>query len=90
MFRLIKLAIYAVAGYALYQFYLGMTEQGGQFAGSFGGQQGGNQGKDQGNENFGDVGGARMTGGGEGIQMKTEEASGLSVSNRVGRGVIPR
>ena len=88
MFRLIKLAIYAVAGYALYQFYLGMTEQGGQFAGSFGGQQGGNQ--DQGDQNFGDVGGARMTGGGEGMQMQTEEPSGLSVSNRVGRGVIPR
>ena len=83
MFKLIKLAIYAIAGYAIYQFYLGMNEQG-QSSGSFGGR------REEANENAGDVGGARMTGGGKGQVEKTEEPSGMSASNRVGRGVVAR
>ncbi|MDQ3438837.1 MAG: hypothetical protein M3478_00640 [Planctomycetota bacterium] len=36
MFRLIKLAMYAMIGYVLYELYQGMTKQQGQFGGGEG------------------------------------------------------
>ena len=72
MFRLLKLALYAVVGYAIYELYLGMTEE------------------NYGRENWrgGQRPGARMTGGGEGMQTETVDESGAEVPRTVGRGVV--
>jgi hypothetical protein len=88
MFRLIKLALYAAIGYALYELYLGMTQQYQQGGG--GGQWGG---AGSGRSSFGDsleVGSPRaqnLSGAGEGTDVATGDASGTSVTHRVGRGV---
>lgn len=92
MFRLIKLALYALVGYALYELYQGMV-QGGGTRGTMGGRQqgGGQQGGQQG-ERFGErlnIGAAQnMTGGGGGMTERTEEPAGTSVPHPVGRGVV--
>ena len=86
MFRLIKLALYALVGYALYELYQGMVQSGG-FQGTAGGHSGGGE---QG-ERFGErlnVGGQTMTGGGGGMTERTEEPAGASTPHAVGRGVI--
>ena len=84
MFRLIKLAIYGIAGYALYQFVRGLLE-----TERSGGQAGGgnrpleralNQGSSRQN----------LTGGGEGQRVVTAESSGESAPHTVGRGVVSR
>jgi hypothetical protein len=83
MFRLIKLAMYAFVGYALYELYQGMVAQqrqgGGSFGRSFGG--GGSQGQSFGNA------GQNLTGAGEGQSESTLDADGGSTNYRVGRGV---
>jgi hypothetical protein len=79
MFRLIKLAMYALVGYALYEMYQGMTQQ--QGGRSFGGGGGGSFGGEGGN--FG-----QLTGGGEGMTDMASDASGTEMPHRVGRGVI--
>jgi hypothetical protein len=83
MFRLIKLAMYALVGYALYELYQGMTmprSQRGGRSGAFGG----------GVSSSGDVGtrGQNITGAGEGRTEDTLDSDGGSVRHRVGRGVI--
>jgi hypothetical protein len=80
MFRLIKLAMYALVGYAIYELYQGMsTGQSGGFGG--GGRDwdnatGGNQGRM-----------GTLTGGGEGEPVSTLDDTGMSATHRVGRGV---
>ena len=92
MFRLIKLALYAVIGYALYEMYQGMMQQqqGGR---SFGGGSGGGGGAFGGGStgSFGAMtGGGALTGGGSGMVDTTGDATGASVPHTVGRGVISR
>jgi hypothetical protein len=84
MFRLIKLAMYALVGYALYELYQGMTmpqSQRGSRSGAFG----------RGVSSSGDVGtggGQNITGAGEGRTEDTLDSDGGSVRHRVGRGVV--
>ena len=79
MFRLIKLAMYAMIGYVLYELYQGMThqQQGGR---SFGGDSGGGS--------FGGGSYGAFTGGGEGMLDTAADISGVEMPTRVGRGVI--
>ncbi len=80
MFRLIKLAMYALVGYVLYELYLGMTqEQGGR---SFGGGGEGAFGRGEG----GSVG--TLTGGGAGTSDTVSDYGGAERRHTVGRGVI--
>jgi len=101
MFRLIKLAIYAAAGYLLYEFIRGMTDEsqgggGGGHQEARGGQQesqgGGQANYRQRAETGGSVGGQAMMGGPNptGMAVATQDADGGSVTERVGRGVIPQ
>ena len=90
MFRLIKLAIYGILGYALYEFIRGLTSDGG--GGSQpeeSGRQGGGGGARELNRALDkDAGRTNMTGPGVGQPVTTAEPSGESVTHRVGRGVI--
>ena len=80
MFRLIKLAMYAMIGYVLYELYQGMTQQqggrsiGDSSGGSFGAGRGGSYGA--------------FTGGGEGMLDTAADNTGGEMPHRVGRGVI--
>lgn len=82
MFRLIKLAMYAMVGYVLYELYLGMTQQGGRApgggsaggGGAFGGGQRGNVGT--------------LTGAGEGTTDTAAGTDGGEMRHTVGRGVV--
>ncbi|HSU65506.1 MAG TPA: hypothetical protein VLJ39_01415 [Tepidisphaeraceae bacterium] len=97
MFKLIKLAIYGLLGYAIYEFVRGMTAGQGEGAmqraggGSRGGAQRGGQqrGSRELNEALdSDSGRMNMTGPAQGARVTSEEASGESVPHTVGRGVI--
>lgn len=83
MFRLLKLMAFALFGYAVYEFFRGMSEGGGG-----GGRGGGGFGESmramgrEAAESFG-----QMTGGGEGREEQTLNTDGGSVPHRVGRGV---
>lgn len=98
MFRLMKLAIYGLLGYAIYEFVRGLTqgESIAQAAGMGGmgrGQQGQRQGGGSRELNRAlDAGDSRMnmTGPARGERVMSEEASGESVPHTVGRGVIHR
>ena len=80
MFRLIKLAVYALVGYAIYEFYQGMT-QGSSGGGSYGG-------RDFERATSGDQGRmGTLTGEGRGETEQTLDDSGMSATHRVGRGV---
>lgn len=84
MFRLIKLALYAVIGYALYEMYLGMTQQ--QNSRSSDRSGGGSQGN-----SFGDSEtGAALTGGGSGMVDTATDSTGAAIRHTVGRGVVSR
>ena len=89
MFRLIKLGIYALIGYALYELYQGMLHQqgGGGGRGSFGRAFGGSGGESAGAESFGTAG-QNITGAGRGRSEATLDTSGGSTRHKVGRGVI--
>ena len=76
MFKLIKLAFYAVIGYALYELYQGMMQQ-----------QGG--GSSQRSRSFGQSPNrGQLTGAGEGMEDVTGDASGTEMRHTVGRGVV--
>lgn len=82
MFRLMKLLAYALFGYALYEFFRGMTAEAGGLSGG------------QGKMGRGVIAGAdrgegQISGPGEGRDEATLETDGGSVRHRVGRGVIP-
>jgi hypothetical protein len=89
--RLIKLAMLALFGYAIYEFFRGMlqdtqlgarvNEAFNQFTGGEGQQGGGGGGE-------GERGRYQMSGGGAGQEESTLERDGGSVRHQVGRGVI--
>ena len=80
MFRLLKLMAFALFGYALYEFFRGMSDTAG----------GGGQGASAGRALRGaDRGEGQLTGRGEGRPEATLESDGGSVRRRVGRGVVP-
>jgi hypothetical protein len=95
MFRLIKLAMLALFGYAVYEFFRGMlqdTQLGSRMNEAFGqltgqGQQGGGGGG-AGGGSSGKPGQYQMSGGGQGAEEATLERDGGSVRHKVGRGVI--
>jgi hypothetical protein len=80
MFRLLKLMAFALFGYAVYEFFRGMSGTGGT-AGTGVGQSFRELGRDT-SEAFG-----RISGSGEGREEETLDADGGSVRHRVGRGV---
>ena len=90
MFKLLRLAIYALVGYAAYQFVMDVLETAheGQGAQGGGGARGGGGGGRAGAGRAGAqrTGGARRGGGGK--SEATEDADGASTSHRVGRGVV--
>jgi hypothetical protein len=87
MFKLLRLAIYALVGYAAYQFVMDVIEtsqQGGEGRRGGGGAGGGAR------AGAGRSGGQRTSGArrGGGKSESTEDADGASTSHRVGRGVV--
>lgn len=88
MFRLIKLAMLALFGYAAFEFFRGMlqnTQLGARMndaLGQLSGQGGGAGGS------YDEPGHYQMSGGGEGHDEATLERDGGSVRHKVGRGVI--
>ena len=78
MFGLLKLLAYGLLGYALYEFFRGMSDSG---AGGGGQRDVGRNFRDQPSR-------ANMTGPGEGQDVMTQDDSGESVRHRVGRGVM--
>ena len=90
MFRLMKLMAFALFGYAIYEFFRGMTDAGG---GMGGGQRsmGGSMGNAIGGmtEAFGlSPGQGQLSGEGQGREEDTLNTDGGSVRHRVGRGVV--
>jgi hypothetical protein len=83
MFRLIKLAVYAIAGYALWEIYQGLTSD----------AAGGGRARRGGSRQLRralDTDSGRMqtlTGPGVGQEEETVDSRGGSASHRVGRGV---
>jgi hypothetical protein len=95
MFRLLKLATYAFLGYALYEFFRGMTTDVEAAAGQGGQQRGqrGQRGSSQGQSGSGRSqarGGERVTGPGEGMTVQTQDANGGAIPHTVGRGIVHR
>src|SRR5687768_14152586 len=97
MFRLIKLAMLGLFGYAIYEFFRGMlqdTQLGARMGEAFNqmtsgqGQQPGAFGGG-GSQGSGDAGrGMNISGPGEGTAESTLETNGGSVRHNVGRGVV--
>ena len=83
MFRLLKLMAFALFGYAVYEFFRGMSEGGG--AGGGRAQGFGESVRAMGREAAASF--SQMTGSGEGREDATLDADGGSVRHRVGRGV---
>ncbi len=77
MFRLMKLAAYALFGYAIYEFVRGLVDMppgpGRMRIAETPGASGSR---------------ARLTGGGTGNYIATQDPDGASVPHRVGRGVV--
>ena len=103
MFKLLRLAIYALVGYAAYQFVMDLVagaqqqqqKPQGRSQGRGGGGGAGGRGKGQGGRTRGGtkaIAGAVMTAaaraGGEGMQEETLNPDGGTVRHRVGRGVV--
>jgi len=98
MFKLVRLAIYALVGYAAYQFVMDVVNAEPREAGGPSRDRSGRF-KSQGRQNRGgqgggprSPGGTRMTAGnragGRGMAETTENPDGAAVSHRVGRGVV--
>ena len=89
MFRLLKLAAYALFGYAIYEFFRGMNLQAGGTGGGGGrAMSGGRQGGGARPMRGADRGEGQISGPGEGRSEATLEADGGSVRHRVGRGAV--
>ena len=90
MIRLFKLAIYAVLGYVLFEFFQGMSS--GASSSGDGGQQQrrGGMRRDLKNALNQDTGRTRMTGRGRGTETTVEDESGASRTERVGRGAAAK
>jgi hypothetical protein len=93
MFRLVKLAAYALLGYVLYELFLGISEGEPDRASSRGGggqrRGGGQQGGGQQGGGGGDEG-VTMSGPGEGRTVPVSDIGGGEHNERVGRGVVSR
>ena len=90
MFRLIKLAMLGLFGYAVYEFFRGMlqdTQLGARMNDALGQLTGQGQ-QARAGGSLDEPGHYQMTGGGEGHEESTLERDGGSVSHKVGRGVI--
>ena len=88
MFRLMKLMAFALFGYAVYEFFRGMSETGGGGGGGMGQSMGRSIGQGM-SEAFGLAPGqGQMTGAGGGREEATLNTDGGSVPHRVGRGVV--
>jgi hypothetical protein len=90
--RLLKLIAYCIIGYVLYEFYQGLTSEGGRGGG---GRRTGGRGRGERSEAESSRGrrtrGQRMTGpSGQGMPVRTEDAAGTAETHRVGRGVVSR
>ena len=83
MFRLIKLAMYALVGYSLYQLYQGIMQQQQQGGGAFAASR-----TQDYNAGLSDATGQNLTGAGRGQVEETLDNDGGSVRHSVGRGVI--
>jgi hypothetical protein len=82
MFRLLKLMAFALFGYAVYEFFRGMSDSGRAGGGGSGfGDSVRNLGREAA-QSFG-----QMSGSAEGREEATLDADGGSVRHRVGRGV---
>lgn len=85
--RLLKLLVYATAGYAIYQFAKGMSDLGESSGGSNRGNGGAGRDLDRAlNDDPGRT--MNMTGPGRGTVVSTADSSGTSVPHLVGRGVV--
>ena len=82
MFRLIKLAMYALVGYVLYELYQGMTQQTDSFSSSGGRKSARSFG--------GDLRSGALTGLAGGKTDITTDADGGQMRHTVGRGVVSR
>jgi hypothetical protein len=90
MFKLIKLALYGLIGYALYEFVRGLTQGESALQGAARGEKRGG-GRELNRALEGDEGRAEnMTGPARGRTVTTSDPSGESVTHRVGRGVVQR
>jgi hypothetical protein len=106
MLRLIKLAVYTLAGYAVYEFVRGMTDmpsgqQGG--GGGGGGEQRQRSGGQRRQRPMGQTSQPNLSSSAEpqspikggssspqGMNVETADNSGATITERVGRGVIPQ
>lgn len=89
MFRLIKMAIYGLVGYAVYEFLRGLMQgEDVRQAAGIGQRQGGSRELNEALDR--DPARTNMTGPGRGERVMTAEASGESVPHVVGRGVVQR
>lgn len=86
MFRLMKLMAFALFGYAVYEFFRGVSETGGGTSSQAGRSMGRGM-----SEAFGQAPGeGQLSGAGEGRDEATLDSDGGSVRHRVGRGVVSR
>ena len=85
MFRLVKLMAYALLGYAFYEFFVGMTEEGNRSGRHSRRSGGGNPQSRQ--QRRVSSGGPNLTGRGQGSTTATEDFSGARSTHVVGRGV---
>ena len=98
MFRLVKLAVYGLVGYAAYEFVRGMVEgPGGPRQRSQGGERPQGQRRQGGGASRqragGEAGRSGLMGGSsspQGKRVETAEADGGSLTETAGRGVIPQ
>lgn len=84
MFRLIKLSMYVLFGWMLYELYQGMSQGVSQGSGGGGPSRELNRALNRGS------GRMNMTGGGRGESLSSHESDGTSVPHTVGRGVVSR
>jgi hypothetical protein len=83
MFRLIKLAMYALVGYVLYELYQGMSADSAMGAGQ---RREGMPARSGQRDRLSS--GQNVTSGGQGQRIETLDHDGGSVPHRVGRGVV--
>ena len=88
MFRLIKLAVLALMGYAIYEFFRGMLGTEIQQMGREMSQ--GSSGEEEQQRPHLGKGNMQFSGPGEGQRVETEEAAGTTTPHYVGRGVVHR
>ena len=84
MFRLLKLAAYALIGYVIYEMWQGMS----QSQGSRGGQRSMGGGRSRREIDEASSATSGMTGGGRGMMAEVVDSSGAESRRPVGRGVV--